>query len=290
MLIGAYHGAKPDIVIIEAFPFGRRQVRFELLPLLDEIEDSEPRPLVMTSLRDILQEKTKPGRDEETVSLVKKHFDAVLVHGDPDFARLEDTFPLAGEISQRIVYTGLVAPNPPPQPAEKFDIVVSAGGGAVGAALVRAALETAPLLDGIKNWCLVTGPNMPQVDFDAISAEAPDNVSVFRFRKDFASLLAGARLSVSQAGYNTVCDILQAKCRSLLIPFAAGGETEQSARAERLVRLGLAHVLEEKDISAQSMADAITAALALPGPDTIHLDLDGAAGTSRALRRLYDER
>ncbi len=93
MLIGAYHGAKPDIVIIEAFPFGRRQVRFELLPLLDEIEDSEPRPLVMASLRDILQEKTKPGRDEETVSLVKKHFDAVLVHGDPDFARLEDTFP-----------------------------------------------------------------------------------------------------------------------------------------------------------------------------------------------------
>jgi len=224
------------------------------------------------------------------VSLVKKHFDAVLVHGDPDFARLEDTFPLAGEISQRIVYTGLVAPNPPPQPAEKFDIVVSAGGGAVGAALVRAALEAAPLLDGIKNWCLVTGPNMPQVDFDAISAEAPDNVSVFRFRKDFASLLAGARLSVSQAGYNTVCDILQAKCRSLLIPFAAGGETEQSARAERLVRLGLAHVLEEKDISAQSMADAITAALALPGPNTIHLDLDGAAGTARALRRLYDER
>ncbi|MGG2478772.1 glycosyltransferase family protein, partial [Rhizobium sp. BR5] len=128
MLIGAYHGAKPDIVIIEAFPFGRRQVRFELLPLLDEIEDSEPRPLVMTSLRDILQEKTKPGRDEETVSLVKKHFDAVLVHGDPDFARLEDTFPLADEISQRIVYTGLVAPLPPPEPVEKFDIVVSAGG------------------------------------------------------------------------------------------------------------------------------------------------------------------
>lgn len=61
MLIGAYHGAKPDIVIIEAFPFGRRQVRFELLPLLHEIEDSEPRPLVMTSLRDILQEKPNPA-------------------------------------------------------------------------------------------------------------------------------------------------------------------------------------------------------------------------------------
>lgn len=290
MLIGAYHGAKPDIVIIEAFPFGRRQVRFELLPLLDEIEDSEPRPLVMTSLRDILQERAKPGRDEETVSLVKKHFDAVLVHGDPRFVRLEDTFPLADQISQRVAYTGLVAPVPPSPPSEQFDIVVSAGGGAVGAALIHAALEAAPMVDEVRNWCLITGPNMPQADFEAISAKAGDTVSVFRFRKDFANLLSGARLSISQAGYNTVCDVLQAKCRSLLIPFAASGETEQGARAERLEKLGLAHVLQEAEISGQSMADAINKALALPAPDQIALDLDGAAGTAKVLRRLYDER
>nr|WP_210271274.1 glycosyltransferase [Rhizobium sp. RM] len=290
MLIGAYHGAKPDIVIIEAFPFGRRQVRFELLPLLDEIEDSEPRPLVMTSLRDILQERSKPGRDEETVSLVKKHFDAVLVHGDPNFVRLEDTFPLAEQISHRVVYTGLVAPLAPPPPSEKFDIIVSAGGGAVGAALIQAALEAAPKVKGIENWCLIAGPNMPQADFEAITAKAGDNISVFRFRKDFASLLAGARLSISQAGYNTVCDVLQAKCRSLLIPFSASGETEQSARAERLQKLGLAHVLEEKDVTVQSMAEAIERALALPAPHLVSLDLDGASGTARALRHLYDER
>ena len=65
-------------------------------------------------------------------------------------------------------------------------------------------------------------------------------MQVFRFRSDFASLLNGAALSVSQAGYNTVCDILRAGCRSLLVPFSAGGETEQSVRAERLARLGLA--------------------------------------------------
>ncbi|POO49882.1 glycosyltransferase family protein [Agrobacterium rosae] len=290
MLLGAYRGARPDIVIIEAFPFGRRQVRFELMPLLSAIEHSLERPLVMTSLRDILQERAKPGRDEETISLVKKHFDAVLVHGDPNFVRLEDTFPLADQISQRIVYTGLVAPSKPQPPQERFDVVVSAGGGAVGAALIRAALEAAPSIKGVKNWCFITGPNMPQADFDAISAQARGDISVFRFRKDFASLLSGARLSISQAGYNTVCDILQAKCRSLLIPFAAGGETEQGARASRLAKLGLAHVLEEGAISPQSMADAIEQALDLPEPDSINLDLDGAAGTAKILRRLYDER
>ncbi len=289
MLLGAYNGAMPDIVIIEAFPFGRRQVRFELLPLLSAIEKSIKRPLVMTSLRDILQERAKPGRDEETIELVKKHFDTVLVHGDPDFVRLEETFPLAEQISQRIVYTGLVAPAKPQPPQERFDVVVSAGGGAVGANLLKAALAAAPDLPELKSWCLISGPNMPQADFDAISAQAGDTISVFRFRKDFASLLSGAKLSISQAGYNTVCDILQAKCRSLLIPFAAGGETEQGARASRLSKLGLAHVLEEDAISPQSMAEAIRQTLALAEPGETTLDLDGAVGTARALRKLYEE-
>lgn len=290
MLLNAFHEAKPDIVITEAFPFGRRQVRFELLPLLEAIENSRPRPLVMTSLRDILQERAKQGRDEETIDLVKRHFDTVLVHGDPNFVRLEDTFPLADQIASRVVYTGLVAPPTPPKPAEEFDVVVSAGGGAVGAALIRGALEARHLVRDVKSWCLITGPNMPQADFNAISAQAREGISVFRFRKDFASLLAGVRLSISQAGYNTVCDVLQARCRSLLIPFAAGGETEQGARALRLARLGLAHILEESAISGPAMAEAIEAALALPPPGTTNLDLDGAAGTARVLRRLYDQR
>lgn len=290
MLLQAFHDAQPDIVILEAFPFGRRQVRFELLPLIAEIEQSRPRPLLMTSLRDILQERAKPGRDEETIALVKKHFDTILVHGDPDFVRLEDTFPLAHEISERIVYTGLVAPNPPTPGTEQFDIIVSAGGGAVGAALVRAALEAATIFGDGRSWCLITGPNMPQADFDDISAQAGDNVSVFRFRRDFASLLATTSLSISQAGYNTVCDVLQAKCRSLLIPFAAGGETEQGARAERLAKLGLAHVLREDEISEQSMAEAIETALKLPSPDRTSLNLAGASETATILRRLYDDR
>lgn len=290
LLLNTFEEVKPDIVIIEAFPFGRRQVRFELLPLLQAIEQSRPRPLLMTSLRDILQERNKPGRDEETIELVKKHFDTILVHGDPNFVKLEDTFPLAHEISARVVYTGLVAPEPPPEPTEQYDVVVSAGGGAVGAELIKSALEASNIVDDVNSWCLITGPNMPQADFDAISAQASDKVSVFRFRKDFPSLLSAAKLSVSQAGYNTVCDILQAKCRSLLIPFAVGGETEQGARAERLAKLQLAHVLQEDQISGPAMADAIRQALALPSPDSQTLDLNGAQGTAAILHKLYQSR
>ena len=289
-LLAAYHAAAPDVVIIEAFPFGRRQVRFELLPLLDAIAKSKPKPLLLSSLRDILQERAKPGRDEETVALVRQHFDRVLVHGDPAFARLEDTFPLAGEIADKVLYTGLVAPPAPAPAAEKFEVIVSAGGGAVGNALIRAALAASKTLKTEGPWALVTGPNLPQPDFDAIAAEAPEHVKVFRFRPDFASLLGGARLSVSQAGYNTVCDILRARCRALLVPFIAGGETEQTVRAERLEKLGLASVLTETDLSGATMTEAIRAALAAPQRSTHALDLDGARQTVRIIEDLVAKR
>lgn len=261
-LLAAYAEFRPDIVMIEAFPFGRRQVRFELLPLIAAIEATRPRPRIVVSLRDILQRHGKPERDEETVRLVQAHVDRVLVHGDPAFAALGDSFPLADRIADRIVYTGLVCAPPMPVPADRFDIVVSAGGGAVGGALAEAALGAARQMPGLGRWGVITGPNLPQDVFDRLLAEAPPDLQVMRFRTDFPGLLAGARLSVSQAGYNTVGDILVAGCRALLVPFRAGGETEQGDRAERLARMGRAVVLEERDLSAPAMADAIRRALA----------------------------
>jgi len=285
LLIGTYRKLRPDFVMIEAFPFGRRQVRFELIPLLEAVHADEDRPQVICSVRDILQERPKPGRDAESVALVQQYFDLVVVHGDPAFIRLEETFPLADDIQDQIAYSGIVAAPVPEQSTDKFDVVVSAGGGAVGIDLVRASLEAATRLPDIKSWCVIAGPNMPQAEFDEVSAKAPDSVSLVRFRKDFPSLLASARLSISQAGYNTVCDILNARCRSVLVPFAAGGETEQGVRAERLDRLGLAHVLTEDALTGDTLTACIQKALDAPAPPAFALGLDGARQTAAILRQ-----
>jgi predicted glycosyltransferase len=284
LLVDAFRTAAPDVVIIEAFPFGRRQMRFELLPLLDAIASTSPRPKLFTSVRDILQQQKKPGRDEETVSLLRDHFDGILVHGDPTFVRLEETFPLTERISDRISYTGLVTPPLPPEPTELFDIVVSAGGGAVGRDLIRTSLEAARIIGTRQSWCLITGPNLPEADFIALSAEAPTNVTLVRFRKDFPSLLRGAELSISQAGYNTVCDLLITGCRSILVPFTSGGETEQSVRAERLERMGLAIALPEAGLTVELLCSAVEKALAKPKPSGHGLDLKGAERTSHIIR------
>ncbi|WP_081177463.1 glycosyltransferase family protein [Rhizobium rhizosphaerae] len=283
LLLSTFERLQPDVLITEAFPFGRRQMLFELVPLMEAATARRPRPLIVASLRDILQERPKPERDRETLDFVNRFYDQILVHGDPAFVRLQETYPLAAEVADKVRYTGLVAPPKPEPSPERYEVVVSAGGGAVGRELIEAALEAARIRQRAGPWALITGPNLPQADFDRIRAAAPDGVEVFRFRRDFASLLASATLSVSQAGYNTAGDILQAGCGAVLIPFTTGGETEQGERAERLERLGLARVLKQEALSPERLAITIGEALALPRQSTASLDLDGARHTARLL-------
>ncbi|MEV4607720.1 glycosyl transferase [Neorhizobium sp. LMR1-1-1.1] len=284
-LLAVLGDTKPDIVITEAFPFGRRQMRFELLPFLDAIKAMRPKPLLFASIRDILQVNKKPGRDEETVALVRQHFHRVLVHGDRNLTRIEDTFPLAGEIADKVLYTGLVAPAAPVPSLEKYRVVVSAGGGAVGQKLLSAAVAARDLISAPGRWCVITGPNLDAASFDSLASKGSGEIDVFRFRSDFRQLLGSAELSISQAGYNTVCDVLRAGCGSLLVPFAAGGETEQTARAVKLRELGLAEFIEEAAITPDLVASGIGKALAQRGKARLDLNMDGARETARLLRR-----
>lgn len=277
-LLSILEQIRPDALIVEAFPFGRRQMRFELLPLLEAAQEVRPRPLIATSIRDILQESRKPGRAEETVETIRSFFDLVLVHGDPAFIRLDETFSQVSAIAECVIYTGLVASRVP-EPGEKFDVVVSAGGGAAGRALIEAAIEAARQM-GFGKWCIITGPN-----FRSDVLALPDCVSLFSFRPDFPGLLAAANVSVSQAGYNTVCDLLLTRCRAVLIPFAANGETEQTRRAEALAKRGFATVVSESELNATSLRTAIETALRRSPSSPPDLNLNGALNTAKLLRQ-----
>jgi predicted glycosyltransferase len=290
LLLAAFAEAAPDVVIVEAFPFGRRQMRFELMPLMEAVREAQPKPLLLSSVRDILQENRKPGRDAETVALISDYFDGILVHGDTNFVRLEETFPLAAAFRDKIHYTGLVAPEAPSPSTDKFDVIVSAGGGAVGAGLIAAALEAQAILADGRSWCVIAGPNLPAAEFERFRAQAPANVDVVRFRSDLPALLSTATLSISQAGYNTVCDLLRTRCRPVLVPFAAGGETEQTVRADKLAALGLADVVAEAEVSGETLAAAARRALARAETDAPLLSMDGAQGTVRVIEMLLAQR
>jgi predicted glycosyltransferase len=288
-LLAAFESARPQLILIEMFPFGRRQFAFELLPLLDA---ARARALpVAVSLRDILVAKNNPGRIAETIAIVNSRVDRVLVHSDPALVRLEASFPGAGEIADRLAYTGYVAESRRTAATPANDeILVSTGGGAVGGPLLRAALAARPLTRAAgMAWRLIVGPNMSAAEFAALAASAPTGVTIERFRTDFPELLAGCRLSLSQAGYNTVMDILAARARALVVPFAEAAENEQSLRARLLADRGLIGCLEaEAAADPRRLAAAIDAALERPRPPAWAVDLNGAAETARQLKAMLE--
>jgi len=71
---------------------------------------------------------------------------------------------------------------------------------------------------------------------------------------DLYSELAQARASISQCGYNTAMEIIQAQLPALVVPFADGGEDEQLKRARRLEALSAMRVLEQKQLTPKRMA------------------------------------
>src|SRR5207237_390454 len=93
--------ALPRAVVVELFPFGRRKFAEELLPLFEEAHaGGAHRPLLLSSLRDILTtgRRDQARCDERACMLANRYLDAILVHGDPHFARLEESFRLARDL------------------------------------------------------------------------------------------------------------------------------------------------------------------------------------------------
>ncbi len=270
---------KPDALVIEMYPFGRRQFRFELLPLLYWAQNAKL--LVVSSVRDILVDKGRDDRVLEAADLVRRYFDLVLVHGDPRLVPFERTFPRAGAIAGKLHYTGYVVEKPSVAGAadrSNGEVLVSAGGGAVGGPLFKLALA-ARRLSALKErrWRFVAGRNLPEADFALLeeAARIDPGIAVDRFRADFASLLAACHVSLSQGGYNTVMELLALRTPAVIVPFADGQESEQALRATLLAERGALDVLGGDGLDPALLAATLTRR-ARGGALAMDLDLDGA--------------
>jgi len=281
---------RPNVLVTELFPFGRRQLAFELVPFVEAARAMQPRPLIVSSVRDVVEPPSKPERLVELLGLAERLFDVALVHGDPRLVRLEDSFPSLERLPMRLVYTGYVvedaAVSPAAGSAGAGEVIVSAGGGRVGEALLRTALAARAMTSlRAAPWRLLAGALLPEEAFAALRAEAPAGIVVERARRDFIALLHRARLSISQGGYNTVCETLAAGVPAVVVPFSGGRETEQRVRAELLAARGAFEVMGADALNPEMLAAAADRAVAAPrrAPG---VDLDGAAATARILAAL----
>jgi predicted glycosyltransferase len=282
-LLGAYAAAAPDVLLIELFPFGRRQMRFELLPLLGMAKESAKRPLVVCSVRDLIQ--AKPQREAEIIECFEHYYDRLLVHGDPHVAGFERSFGATARLAGKLHYTGYVVQDllPVDTAAGAGEVLISAGGGATGQHLLETAIAARPLTSlRDRTWRVLAGVNA--ANLAGLQARAGAGVIVERFRNDFTQRLRNCVLSVSQAGYNTVLETLQARARAVLVPFAAGAESEQTLRATLLAERGLVQVVEESALMPATLAAAVDRAAARPRPAPGAIDLGGARRSAQLLR------
>ena len=290
-LLEAFRAARPHALVIELFPFGRRQMRFELLPLLEEAAAASPRPLIVSSVRDVLGQ-LDPGRQDEMLALFEHYFDHVLVHGDPRFLGFDRTFCHAAKLGDRLHYTGFVVDRSrqPAGDAGAGEVIVSTGGGAVGASLLETAVRAQPLSSlAARTWRLLAGVNFDGVAFERLVELARQSgagkVVVERSRADFRTLLQNCALSISQGGYNTVMEILDCGARAVIVPFAGGKETEQTLRAHLLAGRGRIEVVAEDALAPSSLAAAVDRAASRAAPGRSDVDLDGAEKSAALLVR-----
>lgn len=290
-LIDVMSKFQPHALITELFPFGRRILKDEFASLLEHAQNLPHPPSVFASIRDILAPPSKPKKVDFADQIIAAHYDAVLVHSDPDIAPLELSWPVSKPLRSKLKYTGFVAPPavaPNPEVPGAGEVIVSAGGGAVGRDLFECASVAAANAPQ-HVWRLLVGGQDADATIAALQRNASGNLIAEAVRPDFRQMLHHARASVSLCGYNTAQDVLQTSCPSVFVPFDEGGEVEQAIRARALSALSGVETLAAAKLTPTALLGAVEAAIAAPrrapGPPA-----DGAAKTAEILHQFLGDR
>ncbi|MDF1733907.1 MAG: glycosyltransferase [Minwuia sp.] len=281
-LLNQYEDFRPELLVTELFPLGRRQLRFEMLPLLEMAHLDRHCQTIACSVRDIVNRR--PQRQGEMLEWLNRYYRVVVAHGDQDFLSLQDSAPFLDQYRGNVLHTGyLTDAQPLGTRPETGEVLVSAGGGAVGDSLFAAAAAArgssslahlvwrfrhgrdAPV-DRIAHWRALAGPG---AIFEPV---APD----------FTDRLAAARLAIGQIGYNTAAELLATGTPAVIVPFAGGAETEQTRRAERFAAMGYP-VLPESRLTPGNLVAAIDVAARQPRMTANQIQLDVGDKAAAAL-------
>ena len=319
---------RPEVLCVEFFPFSRWSLKSEILNTIVRLNEVNPGAKVLCSLRDIptraksnvLQPTAAlvQRRDgdamrfysvpfgglhheylafnrryyEEVVPVLNQYFDAVLVHGDSQLSRLEDHFPWTADIGIPVVYTGFVSEKlenaSRPNSAPNRYVLVSAGGGTEGLALVAPCIEAWKQLaqedahDG-REMVIFAGAFIDETHFDALRGLCGDGpFRIERFTSNFLAWMKHADLSISRAGYNTCMNVLETRVPSILVPSIA--MDDQEFRAQQLMELGIAEVIHPDQLGVTKMAKATAEMLESSVPEH-HLSMDGAEQTRKFIEQ-----
>lgn len=300
-LASAVAELRPDVVLIDHYPFSKWELEEEILAMVAAARRVVPGVLVLCSLRDIApktaHERPTGGRSYEAEVLARlgATFDGVLVHADPEFTRFEEHFAAAEDLPVPVHYTGFVASD------ERLDgdatavppyAVLSCGGGVRSLPFLLATMRAfdraaAGGVVGTLRLRVYPGLFAGADEQAALRAATTPAIDLMRFTTDFGCVLGASALSISRAGYNTTVQLLRARVPAVVVPDPR--MSDQPPRARRLAARSLASVVEGDPPDGDALVAAIGTALARPRVEH-DLDLAGVAGTRALVERLAAER
>jgi predicted glycosyltransferase len=275
---------RPDAVVIEHFPFSKWGLRDEILSLIERARAVRPDVRVFASVRDI-----PPGTGDDpraapyqdyVLRMLSEYFDGLLVHTDPALVRLDEHIPWTADIPVPIACTGYVSEKLHGRPARGHGQVIVSTGGAELPTLVARTLDAWRQLraDGATGdrRLVVFRPPFERSGQVVRPASEDPTVSFVPFTTDFLPWMAGADLSISQAGYNTCTNVLETRIPAIMVASAA--MSDQYPRARRLAERGLACAILSAELTAERLASAMLDAFAR-GRVAHDIDLQGARTT-----------
>jgi predicted glycosyltransferase len=290
----ALEAFEPHVFVVDKAPRGALR---ELEPALEMLR-ARGRTRCVLGLRDILDDPAAVRREWVEGSLaeaVHDYFDAVWVYGDPAVYDQAREYGYPAGVAAKLRYTGYLARpcrtqfseaeaaelrSLVPGPPERL-CLCTVGGGQDGGALAEAfaRVDFPPGTRGV----VLTGPFMPADGLNRLCrlAAANPRLRVVKFVTDPDLLLTLADRVVAMGGYNTVCEVLAAGKRALVVPRVAP-RREQLIRAERMQRMGLLEVLPPDRLCPAALATWLTDEA--PAPRACgRVDLDGAQTLPRLL-------
>jgi predicted glycosyltransferase len=170
---------------------------------------------------------------------------------------------------------------------EERVVTVMAGGGADSVRLMRASLEAIQLLSSRHSLAtlMVTGPFFPPSEWNTLARRAEGlGVRLERTVGDSLECISAADVVVGMAGYNTLSEIQRFGKRAVIVP-RPGPSAEQTMRSRLFAERGLIDVVEQDQLTPQTLAEALERALDgdAMGPARIPVELDGVANATDTL-------
>ena len=255
----------PQLLLVDHVPVG---IWGELLPLLETLKQSDPAPVVVLGLRDILDqpEVTRALWEREgAYEVIRRYYDEIFIYGCREVFDTSSCYGLEGEFEPRVHYCGYVCTKEPYKSkgqmrkelqVEDRLIVVTGGGGVDAYPMMQTCMKALRLLGphaGLEA-IFMSGALMDNEQRERLREMARGlKVRVLTHVEDSLSYLNAADLVVTMAGYNSLCQVLQLRRKALVVP-RSGPSAEQQMRARLFAQRGLADVIYPSDLSPKKMA------------------------------------